>query len=183
MDGLIAVTYRCNAHCVKCNTWCHPSQPTGEITVADLRTLPALGFGNVTGGEPFLRDDIADIVSVLGQKAKRVVVNMGLANYVQGEDRLLPCGVAEDLFFVGAYGEVRPCNAMEETMGSLKQRSFDEIWASPEVQLVRSHASSCTRSCWMIGSVAPAMKKNIRVPAARARSSATGRRAVGGRAA
>jgi hypothetical protein len=91
---------------------------------------------------------------------------MGLANYVRGGDRLLPCGVAEDLFFVDPFGEVRPCNAMEETMGSLKQRSFDEIWTSPEARLVRGHVASCTRNCWMIGSVSPAMKKNLRVPAA-----------------
>jgi MoaA/NifB/PqqE/SkfB family radical SAM enzyme len=304
MDGLIAVTYRCNAHCVMCNTWCHPSRPEDELTAADLRSLPRLEFANVTGGEPFLRDDIADLVAVLAQKAKRVVVstngyftdrvlalaqrfphigvrvsleglpaandqlrglpdgfdhglrtllrlraaglrdigfgitlsdrnaddlmelyeladamgmefataaihnsyyfhkfdnafddpehvarkleevarrllrtrkpkswfrawfNMGLANYVRGGDRLLPCGVAEDLFFVDPFGEVRPCNAMEETMGSLKRQSFDEIWASPEARRVRSQVAACTRNCWMIGSVSPAMKKHLRVPAA-----------------
>ena len=75
MDGLIAVTYRCNAHCVMCNTWCHPSRPADEITAADLRSLPSLEFANVTGGEPFMRDDLADLVSVLVGKAKRVVVS------------------------------------------------------------------------------------------------------------
>ena len=304
MEGLIAVTYRCNAHCVMCNTWCHPSDPADEITAADLRSLPNLEFANVTGGEPLLRDDLADLVAVLMRKAKRVVVstngyytdralalaqrfprigvrvsleglpaandqlrglpdgfdhglrtilrlralgledigfgitlsdrnaddlielyeladamgmefataaihnsyyfhkldnsfiepehvarkieevarlllrtrkpknwfrawfNMGLANYVRGGDRLLPCGVADDVFFVDPFGEVRPCNAMEETMGSLKQRSFGEIWASPEARRVRAQVASCTRNCWMIGSVSPAMKRNIRVPAA-----------------
>ena len=75
MDGLIAVTYRCNAHCVMCNTWCNPSQPADEITAADLRSLPSLEFANVTGGEPFMRDDLADLVEVLVGKAKRVVVS------------------------------------------------------------------------------------------------------------
>jgi len=58
-----------------CNTWQHASSPAAEVTAADLRSLPPLDFANITGGEPFLRSDIADIVSVVGHKAKRVVVS------------------------------------------------------------------------------------------------------------
>ena len=303
MEGLIAITYRCNAHCVMCNTWRYPSQPKDEVTPGDLLSLPRLDFVNITGGEPFMRDDIGDLVGVVAHKAKRIVVstngyftervlaladrfprigvrvsleglpaandqlrglpdgfdhglrtilqlrargvkdigfgitlsdrnaddlmelyeladamgvefataathntyyfhkfdnafrdpdriarrleqlarrllrtrkpkswfrawfNMGLANYVRGGERLLPCGVAEDVFFVDPFGEVRPCNALEESMGSLKRRPFDEIWASAEAQAVREHVASCTRNCWMIGSVSPAMKKDLRTPA------------------
>lgn len=304
MEGLIAVTYRCNAKCHMCNTWQFPSDPAEEITADDLRTLPRLKFANITGGEPFLREDLEEIVKVVREKADRVVIstngyytdriialaakypdlgfrvsieglpaandelrglkdgfdhglrtllklramgvtdigfgitlsdrnaddllelyeladamglefataaihntyyfhkfdnvitaqdrivnnlhelarkllrtsrpknwfrawfNMGLANFVTGGERLLPCDMGTDIFFVDPFGDIKPCNAMDATMGSLKKQTFDEIWHSPEAAAVRERVSCCDSHCWMIGSVSPAMKKHIRVPAA-----------------
>ena len=75
MEALIAITYRCNARCHMCNTWQHPSKPEAEMQPSDLESLPALKFANITGGEPFLRADIGDIVDVLKPKAERIVVS------------------------------------------------------------------------------------------------------------
>lgn len=303
MEGLIAVTYRCNAKCHMCNTWQFPTTPAEELMPDDLRTLPRLTFANITGGEPFLRKDLVDIVDVVRSKADRVVIstngyftdrilalaerypdlgfrvsleglpaandelrglkdgfdhglrtllklrhlgvkdigfgttlsdrnaddvlelyelaeamglefataavhntfyfhkddnvierkdrvsenlkelsrrllatnrpknwfrawfNMGLANYVEGKPRLLPCDMGTDIFFVDPFGRVLPCNGMEASMGSLKESSFDEIWRGPAASEVRRRVSDCDANCWMIGSVSPAMKKHIRVPA------------------
>lgn len=303
MEGLIAVTYRCNARCHMCNTWQFPSDEAEELTPRDLESLPHLKFANITGGEPFLRDDIEDIIAVVKRKADRMVVssngfytdrvlevakkfpdigfrasieglpaandelrglddgfdhglrmllklraagvkdigfsttmsdrniddvlelyelaeaagwefatscthnsyyfhkfdnqitqtdhavetlhelsrrllktrrpknwfrawfNMGLANRIQGGGRLLPCNAASDVFFVDPFGEVRPCNVMEESLGSLKQKSFDEIWSSPEAEAVRAKVAGCDAGCWMIGTVAPAMHRDLKVPA------------------
>jgi len=303
LEALVAITYRCNAQCHMCNTWQHPSTPAEEVTAADLESLPKVSFANITGGEPFLRTDIAEIVEVLHKKADRIVIstngyftdrilalaerypalgfrisleglpaandelrgikdgfdhgmrtilklrsmgvqdigfgitlsdrnaddllelyeladsmglefataamhnayyfhkfdnviedkervagnleelsrrllatnrpknwfrawfNVGLANYVRGGERLLPCGMGSDIFFVDPFGEVKPCNAMDASMGSLKSHTFDAIWASPEAVKIRESVRSCESNCWMIGSVAPAMKKRISVPA------------------
>lgn len=302
-EGLIAVTYRCNARCHMCNTWQHPSAPSEELTVDDLRTLPRMRFANVTGGEPFLRTDIAELVEVVRDKAARVVIstngyftekvvelasrfpdigvrvsleglpaandelrgmeggfdhglrtllqlralgledigfgitlsdrnaddllelyeladamgvefataavhnsyyfhmednviaepervaarleelsrrmlasrrpkdwfrawfNMGLANYVKGGRRLLPCRVATDVFFVDPFGNVQPCNGMEMPLGSLKEQDFETIWNSERAREVRRCVKTCDKRCWMIGSVAPAMKRDIGRPA------------------
>ena len=75
MDGILAVTYRCNSRCIMCNTWQHPSKKEEEIRASDLETLPAMVRLNVTGGEPFLRDDLGDILDVVKKKAKRVVIS------------------------------------------------------------------------------------------------------------
>jgi MoaA/NifB/PqqE/SkfB family radical SAM enzyme len=76
MEALIAVTYRCNARCKMCNTWKNPSRPKDEISLDDLKKLPSnLSYINITGGEPFLRDDIEDIIELLLKKAKRIVVS------------------------------------------------------------------------------------------------------------
>lgn len=75
MDGIIAVTYRCNARCVMCHTWKHPSERHAEIHAADLAGLPEMARVNITGGEPFLKEDLADILAVVKKKARRVVIS------------------------------------------------------------------------------------------------------------
>ncbi|OPY70267.1 MAG: Antilisterial bacteriocin subtilosin biosynthesis protein AlbA [Syntrophorhabdaceae bacterium PtaU1.Bin034] len=75
MDGMVAVTYRCNSRCIMCHTWAHQSAPEDEIRPEHLLTLPKLVRLNITGGEPFLRDDLSDILDVAKTRAKRVVIS------------------------------------------------------------------------------------------------------------
>jgi MoaA/NifB/PqqE/SkfB family radical SAM enzyme len=58
-----------------CNTWQFPSSPEEELSASDLKSLPKLTFANITGGEPFLRSDIGEIVDVLRSKADRIVIS------------------------------------------------------------------------------------------------------------
>jgi MoaA/NifB/PqqE/SkfB family radical SAM enzyme len=58
-----------------CNIWEHPTKNNEEISPTFLEKLPPLDFCNITGGEPFLRNDIEDIVKILNTKAKRVVIS------------------------------------------------------------------------------------------------------------
>lgn len=96
----------------------------------------------------------------------RAYFNHGMANYVRGGKRLLPCEVGTDMFFVDPYGKIMPCNGMdrEMPMGDLTVQSFDEIWQSERAKEVRQAVKHCTKNCWMIGSVAPAMKKDMLTP-------------------
>lgn len=71
----IITTYRCNCKCHMCNIWKHPTSPEEEITVEDIAKLPSIPAVNITGGEPFLRDDLEDIISVLRPKTKRIVIS------------------------------------------------------------------------------------------------------------
>jgi MoaA/NifB/PqqE/SkfB family radical SAM enzyme len=96
----------------------------------------------------------------------RAWYNMGLANYVRGKPRLLPCRMGTDVFFVDPYGGVKACNGMEDPMGSLKTSAFEEIWRSPQATAVRNKVAVCDKNCWMIGSVSPAMKRDLAVPTA-----------------
>lgn len=75
MEGIIAVTYRCNAKCDMCETWQFGSDKEQEITPQDISKLPKMNFVNITGGEPFLRDDLDEIITVVKTKAKRMVVS------------------------------------------------------------------------------------------------------------
>ena len=61
-DASIILTYRCPMKCKMCNIWFNPTKKEEEIKASDLRTLPRLKFINLTGREPFVRDDLAEIV-------------------------------------------------------------------------------------------------------------------------
>lgn len=71
----IIVTYRCNAHCQMCNTWMFPSKKEEELSPKDYENLPYMDTINLTGGEPFLRDDLEDIIKILKKKTRRLVIS------------------------------------------------------------------------------------------------------------
>ena len=305
LNGTVIVTYRCNARCSMCNRYKAPSKPEEEISIETIKKLPKMYFTNITGGEPFIRTDLKDIVRELYKKSDRIVIstngfftdrivdlakefpqigirisiegledtnneirglqngyqrgygtlkklremgmkdvgfgmtvqdknapdlvplykisnemgmefataslhnsfyfveakniiydrpmvaknfenlvnellksnspkkwfrayfNHGLINYIYGQKRLLPCDMSFDTFFIDPYGDVMPCNGTKdkEVMGNLNTQSWDELWNSPEAEVVRKKVRHCDRDCWMIGSVSPAMHKYIWKPA------------------
>lgn len=306
MDGSIIITYRCPMRCKMCGIWENPTQPSEEFKPELLLKLPQMKTLNITGGEPFIREDVEEIVRILEKKSNRIVFstsgyfseriielakkhpavgyrisleglsckndelrgrqggfdrglytllelrrmgikdigfgitvsnnnssdmlklyelsknlkmqfatatfhnsfyfhkydnrvinkeevcadfdkliqrlmkenspkswfraffNLGLINYIQGGRRMLPCEAGTENFFVDPYGNLLPCNGMEEncwfdTMGNLNEAAtFDELWNSAKARSVREKVSHCPKSCWMIGSASPVMKKYIR---------------------
>ena len=305
LNGTVIVTYRCNARCTMCNRYKAPSKPEEELSIETIKKLPKMNFVNVTGGEPFIRQDLEDVIRELYKKTKRVVIstngfftdriialckkfpslgirisiegleetnneirgledgfnrgyttlkklvemkhpdvgfgmtvqdknakdltalykisdelgmefataslhnsfyfveakniihdrpmvakhfedlinellnskspkkwfrayfNHGLINYIYGQKRLLKCDMSVDTFFIDPYGDVMPCNGTKEkeVMGNLNLMTWDELWNGDQANAVRKKVCHCGRECWMIGSVAPAMKKYLIVPA------------------
>ena len=62
LNGTVIVTYRCNARCSMCNRYKAPSKPEEEISIETIKKLPKMYFTNITGGEPFIRTDLKDIL-------------------------------------------------------------------------------------------------------------------------
>jgi MoaA/NifB/PqqE/SkfB family radical SAM enzyme len=59
-----------------CDIFKYPSKINEELTLDDIRKLPDnMAFVNITGGEPFVREDLPEIVENLMKKSKRVVVS------------------------------------------------------------------------------------------------------------
>lgn len=75
LNGTVIVTYRCNARCTMCNRYKAPSLPEEEISLETIKKLPPMYFTNITGGEPFIRQDLPDIVKELYKKSDRIVIS------------------------------------------------------------------------------------------------------------
>ena len=75
LNGTVIVTYRCNARCTMCNRYKAPSLPEEEISIETIKKLPKMYFTNITGGEPFIRQDLPDIVRELYKKSDRIVIS------------------------------------------------------------------------------------------------------------
>ena len=99
----------------------------------------------------------------------RAWFNMGLINYIEGGRRMLPCEAGSANFFIDPWGEVYPCNGMEDkfwklSMGNIHQHTFNEIWESEQAAIVREKVRNCPKNCWMVGTARPVMHKYIKYP-------------------
>ena len=76
----LAITYRCNARCVMCDIW--KKEEKRELPPKVYKKLPkTLKDIDITGGEPFLRDDLSEIVKILKEicpKARVLIITNGL---------------------------------------------------------------------------------------------------------
>ena len=73
IDAVLAVTYRCNARCAMCGIW--RGKGGDGLPPETYRNLPAsLRSVNITGGEPFLRDDLVAVVETVHAACPRAEV-------------------------------------------------------------------------------------------------------------
>lgn len=75
-DAILAITYRCDARCKMCNIW--QLDPHEHLSAADYAKIPStLRDINISGGEPFLRKEIVEIVNTVYQKCNgpRIVIS------------------------------------------------------------------------------------------------------------
>lgn len=75
IEASVITTYRCFSRCERCHIWKHPTSREEEFPPSLLEKLPSLSFCNITGGEPFVREDLEEIVRILRGKAKRIVLS------------------------------------------------------------------------------------------------------------
>jgi len=75
-NAIIAITYRCNSRCLTCDIW--KKKPRKEVSPSLYKKLPSsLKDINLTGGEPFLRNDLPEIVRMIKKTCPyaRIIIN------------------------------------------------------------------------------------------------------------
>ena len=82
-NATFSITNRCNSRCKICNIW-KTSDFSDELSVAEIGKLLTMPFFknldtvSITGGEPFLRADLKEIISLISKKlpnVKRIFLN------------------------------------------------------------------------------------------------------------
>ena len=79
MIANFAVTYRCTSRCRTCNIWAIGEPVREELTLGEIRDffeansefLEGVSSIQITGGEPFLREDLPELVSAIRQHIPR----------------------------------------------------------------------------------------------------------------
>ena len=71
----IIVTYKCNSKCCMCYVWKRKETIKMEIKSDIYQKLPQIDTINITGGEPFLHNNLEEIIQILEKKSKRIVIS------------------------------------------------------------------------------------------------------------
>ena len=93
-DLVLAVTYRCNSRCQMCNIW--QITEHNEFSAKSLLNLPAsLRDINITGGEPFLRLDLFDLIKnikIASPRSRLIISTNGFATdlIIEQVKKILP---------------------------------------------------------------------------------------------
>lgn len=81
IDAVVAVTYRCNSRCIMCDIWQIKDFP--EMPAQAFAKLPAtLKDVNISGGEPFLRTDLVEIVRVIKKACPKANLNISTNGFL-----------------------------------------------------------------------------------------------------
>jgi MoaA/NifB/PqqE/SkfB family radical SAM enzyme len=111
IDCVLALTYNCNARCTMCDIWKIKDSP--ELTLEDLAKLPdSLRDINLSGGEPFLRKDLPEIVAVVKKacpNARLVISSNGFLTPVIDKAMTKILKIAPDIgvaFSIDGIGEM-----------------------------------------------------------------------------
>lgn len=72
------VTFRCNARCIMCDSW--KMSGDGDMTLEEIdrvfRQLNPMHAVRLTGGEPFVRKDLVDIVGLVERRLKPLGIHI-----------------------------------------------------------------------------------------------------------
>ena len=73
-----SITYSCQSRCATCNIWA--IKPNNELSLKEIMAFAeknrSFKWIEITGGEPFLRGDLAEIVSAFNENSKPYLVTM-----------------------------------------------------------------------------------------------------------
>lgn len=128
-QAIVAVTYRCNSHCAMCDVW--KKDQADEVEPSFYYHLPpSLREINLTGGEPFLRDDLETIVAVTLERAPLARILLSTNGLLPDRIRRVAPALRRLSAKLGARVSIDGIRA--ETHDRIRgvPGAFDKAWAS-----------------------------------------------------
>lgn len=108
---IFAITYNCNSRCKMCNIW--KKHPINELSLDEIKQIAKsyrkFKWLDITGGEPFLRDDFVDIVKSFKKYNDVVLFNTTTNGYltdiiVERMDRIAQLKIPKTVITVSLDG-------------------------------------------------------------------------------
>ncbi len=94
------------------------------------------------------------------KKWARAYFVQGLYDFACGNGRRLQCKAGSDFFFIDPYGNVYPCNVLDNIVGNVHETPFDELWNNDKAHQIRQTVSACQSKCWMICTARTAIRQH-----------------------
>lgn len=86
-----SISYWCNSKCLTCNIW--QMKPAGELTLDEIKEFakanPYFKWIEITGGEPFMRSDVAEIAKTFAQNCKDLYIITIPTNSLTNHDMVI----------------------------------------------------------------------------------------------
>ena len=146
-EAFVAVTYKCNSRCSMCNIW--KTENPKEMPPSEYSKLPTtLDTINITGGEPFLRNDLVEIVQVIHRRIPGVRIvfstNGSVTDLIVDQIRRIRAfhsrvgvGVSID-GLSGTHDQIRGVKGLFDkaiaTLESLKARGLSDLRLAMTIQ-------------------------------------------------
>ncbi len=100
-----------------------------------------------------------ELLSFSPKRWLRAYFYAGVVAYNVSRSRMLPCRAGRDSFFMDPAGFVYPCLTLNIPMGTIRERSFEEMWRGAGADGARSRVDLCRQPCWMICTARTAMRR------------------------
>lgn len=88
----------------------------------------------------------------------RAYFEKNLLEFAETGTRPETCDALTGFFYLDHDANLYPCNVLDRKIGNLRERSFEELWASPEAERVRREVAAC-RQCWMVCTASSGMRR------------------------
>lgn len=151
-NAIIAITLNCNSRCTMCNIW--KNKIANEMKPDEyLKLPPTLKDINITGGEPFLRMDLPEIVEAMKKTAPKARLVLNTNGYLP---RIIEGQIPKIL-------KIDPKFAIRVSLDGL-EKTHDEIRGIPNgfKMIIESLSILDTAGVKDLGVSFTIMKKNIR---------------------
>jgi len=126
------VTFRCNARCVMCDSW--RKEGEDELTLEEIdrifAQLPRMHAVRLTGGEPFVRKDLAEIAALAERRLQPALLHITtngflterIVRFCEARDRRVPLQVLVSLDGEGEkHNQIRGrADAWEHAFGTVQ---------------------------------------------------------------
>ncbi len=103
-----------------------------------------------------------DLTSRHVKKWLRAFYGMGVYRHAFTGSRRVPCGAAENFFWMNSLGDIFPDMVLNRKLGNIKEQTFEEIWHGEPARKFREElrTEGCATPCWMSCTVVPFMKQH-----------------------